>query len=142
MPQSQHPRNVFVYDANVTPLTPPILVAGFSQFGHTTSEEFYFCLEMCFQTPQARQFRLTNANGVILSRNEAAIVPIGTYYVVSPSTKPSLAVRVLMVRRSGCLYLCCVDPGKRPAKNYFRRKCRNSKGVSRLRGSSQSSNVS
>lgn len=97
MPQSQHPRNVFVYDANVPHLTPPILVAGFSQFGHTTSEEFYFCLEICFQTPQAQQFRLMNGNGVILSRNDVAIVPIGAYYVVSPS-KTSLDVRVLMVR--------------------------------------------
>jgi hypothetical protein len=85
MPQSQFPRNVFVYDANFPKGTNPALVAGFFQFGLTTGGEFYFCLEFCFQEPQASNFRLMGVDGVILPR-DATIVPIGNYYVVSLST--------------------------------------------------------
>ena len=82
MPQSGLPRNVNVYDNcdNASPL----LVAGLQQFGLTTSADFYFCLEICFQQPTTSNFRLWAADGTILSReNAATIVPTGDYYVIS-----------------------------------------------------------
>ena len=84
MPQSQFPRNVFVHDANVPQNTNAVLVAGFCQFGQTTGDGFYFCLEFCFQEPVASGFRLMGTDGVILPR-DLTIVPIGSYYVVTPS---------------------------------------------------------
>ena len=85
MPQSQFPRNVFVYDANLPKGANPDLVAGFRQFGLTTGGEFYFCLEFCFHEPRAANFRLMGEDGIILPR-DASIVPIGNYYVVSLRT--------------------------------------------------------
>jgi hypothetical protein len=84
MPQSQFPRNVFVYDANVPQGTNPVLVAGRNQFGLTDGSEFYFSLELCFQQPQASTFRLMDTDGTILAR-DGTIVPIGNYYVVTAS---------------------------------------------------------
>jgi hypothetical protein len=82
MPQSNLPRNVYVYDSNVSQDATPILLAGFFQFGHTTGAEFYSNLEICFQQPQPFNFRLIDTNGVILPR-DGSITAIGNYYVVS-----------------------------------------------------------
>jgi hypothetical protein len=82
MPQSGLPRNIRVYDNNVSEDQQPILVAGFQQFGLTTGGEFYFCRELCFQQPTASNFRLWGVDGTILSR-DGAIVPIQDYYVIS-----------------------------------------------------------
>lgn len=91
MPQSRFPRNVFVYDCNFAEPA-SVLVAGFFQFGQTTADEFYFYLEVCFQEPQASQFRLMDVNGVLMPRDHT-IVATGSYYVVSPSKSPSLLRR-------------------------------------------------
>ena len=86
MPQINLPRNVQAYD-NSTPTS--VLVAGFMQLGHTTTAEFYACLEICFQWPAARNFRLCGADGTVLSRaNGASLVPLGDYYVVSAGMEP------------------------------------------------------
>ena len=89
MPQSQLPRNVFVFDANVPPGTQPLLVAGIMQLGHTTSSEFYFCLEVCFTDPGPSMFRLMAQDGNILARDDT-IVAIGNYYVVGPGLLPDI----------------------------------------------------
>jgi hypothetical protein len=91
MPQSALPRNVQVYDASDQDNS--VLVAGLMQLGRTTTAEFYFCLEICFQQPAAYNFRLCDENGVILSRtNAATIVPITNYYVVSLGMRMSVGV--------------------------------------------------
>ena len=87
MPQSNLPRNVFVYDNNVSVGNSAILVAGYFQFGRTTNGEFYDNLEICFREPRQSEFRLLNNNGIILPRDEN-IVPIGNYFVVSASCLP------------------------------------------------------
>ena len=89
MPQNQVPRNIFVYDANVAQGTPPILVAGFWQFGPTTAEEFYFNLEFCFQQPPPANFRLLHATGTVLSR-DGTIVATGNYFVISLRASQSM----------------------------------------------------
>ena len=86
MPQINLPRNVNVYD-NFGQA--PVLVAGFMQLGHTTTEEFYASLEICFQQPTASNFRLCIADGTVLSRADAAaLVPLGDYYVISTGMEP------------------------------------------------------
>lgn len=87
MPQSGLTRNIFVHDAYVAPLSDPILVGGMYQFGHTTADELYFCLELCFREPRAREFQLLAADGVLL-RRDAAIVRTGSYTVVSRGILP------------------------------------------------------
>jgi hypothetical protein len=89
MPQSGRPRNVYVYDANLPPGTPYIIVAGFWQYGNTTASEFYFNLQLCFQQPPPGQFRLMNQAGVVLARNET-IVAEGNYFVLSPGSRTPL----------------------------------------------------
>lgn len=85
MPQINLPRNVWVYDNSGQA---PVLVAGSMQLGHTTTAEFYACLEICFQHPPASNFRLCDANGTVLSHSDAAnSVPVGTYYVISTGMK-------------------------------------------------------
>jgi len=60
------------------------LVAGLMQLGHTTVSELYACLEICFQQPQAGQFRLCDTNGAILSREARdLVVPVADYFVIS-----------------------------------------------------------
>ena len=84
MPQSGLPRNVLVYDNSGDVR---VLVAGFMQLGLTTTTEFYLCLEICFQQPAASNFRLCDADGTVLRRDNAGlIVPLGEYYVISPGT--------------------------------------------------------
>ena len=83
MPQSPYPRNTYVYDANVPQGLQPILVAGFMQLGHTTGEEFYFYLEICFAQPLPGQFRLLDSNGNVLPR-DSTVVPLGAYAVIVP----------------------------------------------------------
>ena len=86
MPQINLPRNVRVYDNSSQT---SVLVAGFMQLGHTTTTEFYACLEICFQWPAARNFRLCGADGTVRSRaNGASLVPLGDYYVVSTGMEP------------------------------------------------------
>ena len=82
MPQSNLPRNVYVYDNNVFEGNPPILVAGFFQFGRTIAQEFYANLEICFREPYPTQFRLIDTNGMTVARDES-VVAIGNYFVVS-----------------------------------------------------------
>ena len=84
MPQAGLPRNVFVYDSDVSEGAEPILVGGMYQFGMTTGAEFYFCLEFCFQLPQPSTFRLMAADELILPRDHSPICP-GSYTVVSLS---------------------------------------------------------
>ena len=84
MPQSGLPRNVHVYDDSGDVR---VLVAGFMQLGQTTTAEFCLCLEICFQQPAASNFRLCDADGTVLRRDNAGlIVPLGEYYVISPGT--------------------------------------------------------
>jgi hypothetical protein len=82
MPQSSWPRNISVYDAS--DVDNSVLVAGLMQLGHTTTAEFYFCLEICFQQPTASNFQLCTHEGTILPRaSPQTIVPITNYYVIS-----------------------------------------------------------
>jgi hypothetical protein len=64
-------RNVFVYDGRVMLLDDPILVAGMEQLGHTTAEDFYCYLEMCFEVPRPGQFLLKLDEMVVLPRDDA-----------------------------------------------------------------------
>jgi hypothetical protein len=82
MPQSQNPRNIFVYDANVPEGTQRVLLAGCMQLGQTTAGQLYDCLEICFAEPRPSQFRVMGYNGNILVR-DIAIVLAGNYYVVT-----------------------------------------------------------
>jgi len=75
-------RNVFVYDGRVMLLDDPILVAGMEQLGHTTAEDFYCYLEMCFEVPRPGQFLLKLDEMVVLPRDDA-ILPKGSYTVAS-----------------------------------------------------------
>jgi hypothetical protein len=82
MPQSSYPRNTFVYDAHVPQGVQPLLVAGFMQLGHTTGQEFYFYLEICFAEPRPGCFRLMNPTGNIVPR-DGTIIVADNYYVVA-----------------------------------------------------------
>jgi hypothetical protein len=82
MPQSQYPRNLFVYDANVPSGTDSILVGGGMQLGSTTAQEFYSWLQFCFSDPSYGHFRLMGQDGAILPQ-DAALVQPGNYLVVS-----------------------------------------------------------
>jgi len=80
--QSQYPRNVSVFDANVPQLTQPVLVGGMMQLGSTTGQEFYFCLQLCFSAPRNGQFTLLHDSGLVLPCDNT-MVPIGNYFVVA-----------------------------------------------------------
>jgi hypothetical protein len=106
MPQSSLPRNVEVYDASDS--ANPILVAGLMQLGQTTTAEFYFCLEICFQQPTASNFRLCAADGTILSRASPwTIVPICNYFVISVGME--FVCFNVMIRRPRYLRASCSD---------------------------------
>jgi len=84
MPQSGYPRNVQIYSR--FQVDAPELAAGFMQFGHTTVAELYSCLEICFARPRSGDFRLSDDDGNILSRQAPDhIVPITDLYVISLS---------------------------------------------------------
>ena len=94
MPQNVLPRNVHIYDNSGDAR---VLVAGFMQLGLTTTQEFYRCLEICFQQPPASNFRICHADGTVLSRDNAGlIVPLGEYYVISLSTMFPLLVLIVI----------------------------------------------
>lgn len=83
MPQiSLAPRNVFVFDGTTSP---PNLVAGFHQFGSTTSAEFYYSLNICFYQPAGSQYRLRSESGTLV-QNDQTVLPLGNYFVVSIGT--------------------------------------------------------
>ena len=89
MPQSGYPRNIQIYSR----FRPGVqeLVAGFMQFGRTTIEDLYRCLEICFARPHPGDFRLCDDNGNILSRQiPNSIVPISDLYVISLSIHRSI----------------------------------------------------
>jgi len=81
--QSQYPRNVFVYDANVPQSAEPILVGGMMQLGPTTGQEFYSCLQLCFSDPSDGQFALLHELGLVLPCDNTMVLP-GNYFVIAP----------------------------------------------------------
>jgi len=80
--QSQYPRNVSVYNANVPQPAEPILVGGMMQLGPTTGQEFYFCLQLCFSSPRDGRFALLHQNGFVLPCDNTPVLP-GNYFVVA-----------------------------------------------------------
>ena len=75
-------RNVFIYDATVTP---PTLVAGCRQFDNqpTTNSELYMCLSICFREPREGEFRLMAELDQSLLPNDGGILRTGNYFVVT-----------------------------------------------------------
>jgi len=103
MPLINLPRNIEVYDNSGQP---SVLVAGFMQLGHTTTREFYDCLEICFQQPAPSNFRVCLGNGTVLSRaNDAILVPLGDYYVISIGIE--LLPSILIVSRTLDIFAGC-----------------------------------
>lgn len=118
MSTSRNPRNVQIYN---NAQQPPVLVAGFMQLGHTTVFELYACLEICFQQPPPGEFRLSNSEGVILSRtNPNVIVPITDYAVVSLSMHTSL-FHSLTSSGSSCFCRRAVNHRNCPAPQHLGR---------------------
>lgn len=71
-------RNVFVYDE-----TNNTTVADCRQFGSTTISEFFYCLNF-FVGPIDGEYQLFHREtSSYLARDDANILPIGTYFVVS-----------------------------------------------------------
>jgi hypothetical protein len=85
MPLCTLERNVWVYDDHGEE---PVLVAGFYQFGSTTANTFYYCLEICFEDPPPSGFHIAQGHEgewTVLPRDDT-IVPLGEWIVVSPGT--------------------------------------------------------
>jgi hypothetical protein len=74
-------RNVFIYDASVTP---PTIVAGCHQFDNqpTSNSELYMCLSICFREPRQGEFRLMAEDQSLLP-NDGGTLRTGNYFVVT-----------------------------------------------------------
>lgn len=85
------PRNVFVYDGTTNPAK---VVAGFHQFGRTSSVTVYRALDICFYRPDTGQYRLLSEDETFVERDN--ILPLGNYYVVSISAIPILRALTIL----------------------------------------------